>query len=112
MFRHDDAWPERLVATSRIKRPYRYSGNLCQAGSQEYIAFWADWDNTCKWRYQGTVAVNVHDISSIPSHGLCYSAILPVDLSDKYRACEEPRIARIGRCCRGPCHRRRPTRTR
>ncbi len=69
----DDAWPERLVATFRIKRPYGYSGNLCQAGSQEYIAFWADWDNTCKWRYQGTVAVNVHDISSIPSHGLCYS---------------------------------------
>ncbi len=91
----DDAWPERLVATFRIKRPYGYSGNLCQAGSQEYIAFWADWDNTCKWRYQGTVAVNVHDISSIPSHGLCYSAILPVDLSDKYRTCEEPRIARI-----------------
>src|SRR5439155_14320954 len=42
----DDSLPERLVATFRIKRPTGYSGNLCQKGSFEYVAFWADWDNT------------------------------------------------------------------
>jgi len=29
----------------RIKRPYGYSGALCQPGSMEYVAFWADWNN-------------------------------------------------------------------
>ena len=91
----DDSIPERLVATFRIKRPYGYSGDLCQAGSQEYVAFWVDWDNTCKWSYVGTVAVNVHDIGSIPKEGLCYSAILPVDLTYNRRPCDEPKIARI-----------------
>jgi hypothetical protein len=91
----DDSAPERLVATFRIKRPYGYSGNLCQAGSKEYVAFWADWDNTCKWSYMGTVAVNVHDIASIPKEGLCYSAILPVDLTYHRRPCGEPKIARV-----------------
>lgn len=91
----DDTAPERLVATFRIKRPNGYSGNLCQAGSKEYIAFWADWDNTCKWSYVGTVTVNVHDIASIPKEGLCYSAILPVDLTYHRRPCGEPKIARI-----------------
>jgi hypothetical protein len=91
----ENTLPERLVATFRIKRPYGYSGNLCQAGSKEYVAFWADWDNTCKWSYVGTVAVDVHDIASIPKEGLCYSAILPVDLSYHRRQCSEPKIARL-----------------
>lgn len=90
---------ERLVATFRIKRPTGYSGGLCQAGSQEYVAFWADWDDTCQWTYLNTVAVNVHDITNIPADGLAYSAILPVDLSKIRRPCGGPnggpKIARI-----------------
>jgi hypothetical protein len=91
----DDAFPERLVATFRIKRPIGYNGNLCHRGSQEYVAFWADWDNTCEWTYVGTQAVNVHDISSIPKEGLCYSAIQPVDLTYHRRTCRKPKIARV-----------------
>jgi hypothetical protein len=90
---------DRLVATFRIKRPGGYSGGLCTPGSQEYVAFWADWDNTCEWTYLNTVAVNVHDISSIPPGGLVYSAILPVDLNAARRPCGGrgggPKIARI-----------------
>jgi hypothetical protein len=86
---------DRLVATFRIKRPSGYSGNLCSAGSQEYVAFWADWNDTCEWTYVGTVAVNVHDFSTIPAGGLAYSAILPVDLNAVRRPCSEPKIARI-----------------
>jgi hypothetical protein len=86
---------ERLVATIHIKKPSGYSGNLCQKGSMEYVAFWADWDNTCQWTYLDTVAVNVHDISPMPTDGLHYAAILKVNL-DKYRqSCEKPKIARI-----------------
>jgi hypothetical protein len=86
---------DRLVASFRVKRPTGYSGDLCTAGSQEYVAFWADWDDTCDWTYLGTVSVNVHDIAIIPAGGLSYSAILPVDLTKIRRPCKEPRISRI-----------------
>lgn len=91
----DEDLPERLVATFRVKKPTGYSGDLCRAGSLEHIAFWADWDDTCEWTYLGTVAVNVHDIATIPKEGLCYSAILPVDLTYERRSCKEPKIARV-----------------
>jgi hypothetical protein len=81
---------ERLVATFRIKRPCGYSGDLCTDGSPEYVAFWADWNNTCKWTYLKTVAINVHDIATIPKDGLSFSAILPVDLSAVRQPCEPP----------------------
>ncbi len=91
----DETLPERLVATFRIKRPTGYSGDLCHAGSQEYVAFWADWDNQCEWTYLGTTAVNVHDIKEIPKEGLCYSAILTVDLNCRRRPCGKPKIGRV-----------------
>jgi len=91
----DEVLPERLVATLRIKRPSGYSGELCYAGSKEYIAFWGDWEDKCEWSYLGTVAVNVHDFKNIPREGLCYSAILPVDLTYRRRSCTKPKIARV-----------------
>jgi hypothetical protein len=87
---------ERLVATIRIKQAVGYSGDLCSAGSYEYVAFWADWDDTCQYTYLGTVAVNVHDIAATPAlGGLCYSAVLPVDLSQHRNTCDKPKIARV-----------------
>jgi len=86
---------ERFIATFRIKQSIGYSGNLCSAGSKEYIAFWADWDNTCEWTYAGTVAVDVHDIPSIPKDGISYSAILPVDLTYHRNVCSSPKVVRI-----------------
>ncbi|MDP2661584.1 MAG: hypothetical protein Q8R28_12725, partial [Dehalococcoidia bacterium] len=86
---------ERLVATVRIKRPAGYSGGLCSPGSQEYVAFWADWNDTCEWDYVGTVAINVHDIAAIPADGLAYAAILPVDLNSIRRPCGKPKVGRI-----------------
>lgn len=86
---------DRLVATFRIKRASGYSGGPCTHGSTEYVAFWADWDDTCKWSYLGTVQVRVHDYSPIPGGGLAYSVILPVDLSAVRRSCTNPKISRI-----------------
>jgi hypothetical protein len=86
---------ERLVANFVIKRPAGYGGPLCTAGSTEYVSFWADWDNTCKYVYLGTVGVNVHDIASIPAGGLVYSAVLPVNLSKHRSPCMEPKIGRV-----------------
>ena len=86
---------ERLVATFVIKRPSGYGGGLCIAGSTEYVAFWADWDNTCEYTYLGTVGVQVHDIASIPAGGLVYSAVLPVNLSQHRNPCNTPKIGRV-----------------
>ena len=85
---------ERLVGTFRVKLPYGFGGNLCGPGSTEYVAFWADWDDDCKWTYVGTAKVNLHDLP-VPKEGLCYCATLPVDLDKLRRRCEEPKVVRI-----------------
>lgn len=86
---------EWLVGTFVVKRPSGYSGNLCSPGSTEFVAFWADWDDTCEWTYLGHAEVKVHDIQGIPAGGLCYTAILPVDLDAVRRPCTHPRIGRV-----------------
>lgn len=86
---------ERLVGTFRIKRPTGFSGPLCSPGSTEYVAFWVDWDDTCEWTYAGTAEVAAHDLVELPDGGLCYAAVLPVDLEPLRRDCDEPRIARV-----------------
>lgn len=85
-----------LVATYRIKRPGGYSGDLCSAGSTEYIAFWADFDDDCDWTYLGTVRTKAYDFGSdLPGGGLCYAAVLPVDLSKVRKPCSSPVIGRV-----------------
>lgn len=84
-----------LVATFKVKLSSGYSGNLCSAGSYEYVTFWADWDDTCTWSYIGTIKVNVHDISSIPKDGLSYCAVLPVDVNSLSTSCGQPKISRV-----------------
>ncbi len=66
---------DELAATIDIKQSAGYSGGLCTSGSQEYVAFWADWGSG--FDYAGTASVNVHDISAIPAGGLQYSVALP-----------------------------------
>ena len=91
-----DTHREELVATFRIKRPSGYLGNLCQEGSQEHIAFYADWDSDCSgWDHLATVTVDVHDIAKIPADGLHYAAFLPLDLKRLRRPCGQPKIGRV-----------------
>jgi hypothetical protein len=86
-----------LVASLTIKRPTGYSGTLCQRGSFEYVAFWADWEDTCELEYVGTVKLNVHDIATIPADGLHYWVGLPVtaELAKHRGPCQKPKLARI-----------------
>jgi hypothetical protein len=64
-----------LIATINVKLSSGYSGSLCTEGSDEYVAFWADWGSG--YEYVGTTSVNVHDIASIPAGDLQYAAALP-----------------------------------
>jgi hypothetical protein len=86
---------ETLAATFRIKLPGGYSGRPCDKGSYEYVAFWADWDDTCDFTYLGTVKINVHDFDPLPAGGLSYTARLKVDLDGYRRSCKQPKIGRV-----------------
>jgi len=86
---------ELLNATFRIKRSTGFSGGLCEKGSKEYVAFWADWDDNCEWSYLGTSVVYVHDLDEIKEGGVCYTAVLPYNF-DKVRSnCHHPRVVRL-----------------
>jgi hypothetical protein len=85
-----------LAATLTIKKTKGYSGNLCEIGSLEYVAFWVDWNDGAGWTYAGTSAVRVHDIDKLPKKGLSYSVFQPIDLSKHRRPCEAgPKTARV-----------------
>ncbi len=86
---------EKLTATYKVKKASGFSGSLCTAGSNEYVSFWADWDDKCKWQYLGTVSVKAYDFNQLPKGGLCYTAALPVDLSKVRRGCQQPKVARV-----------------
>lgn len=82
-----------LHADIHIKVPSGYSGNLCQDGSREYVAFYMDFDNG--WEYMGTTSVAVHDIPEMSRAGLYYLATLPVSLTSRQKEWCETGKARI-----------------
>jgi hypothetical protein len=85
---------ESLVATVAIKKKNGYSGDLCDAGSKEYISFWIDWDNKCSWEYINTIQLNVHDLNII-GDSLCYSVSLPLDATFHRKLCANPNVVRV-----------------
>ena len=86
---------DQLVGTFRVKRPNGFSGGPCTAGSTEFVAYWADFGDSCTYSYLGTVQVNTHDYDQVPAGGLCYAAPLPVDLGAFRRDCDSPVIGRV-----------------
>ena len=49
-----------LEATVSVKLPYGFGGDLCTAGSWEYVRFWLDYGGG--WQDAGVVGINVHDL--------------------------------------------------
>ena len=85
---------EKLVATFCLKKKYGFSGDLCEAGSSEYISFWIDWDDNCSWEYLDTVKINVHDIQ-MKGDTLNYSVSLPLDTKYHKKLCNNPNVIRV-----------------
>lgn len=83
-----------LVASFEVKKESGFSGPPCSAGSTEYVAFWADWEDDCSLTYLGTAKVNVHDYKDI-GKGLCYAAALPVDLGAWRQGCDKPVLRKV-----------------
>ena len=84
-----------LVGSFRVKRASGFSGGPCTAGSTEYVAYWADFGDECRYSYLGTVQVRTHDYADLPAGGLCYAAPLPVDLGAFRRSCDTPVVGRV-----------------
>jgi hypothetical protein len=74
-----DANTDSLVATVRVGRGYGYNGDLCSAGSEQYVAFWADWGDEGVLGYLGTASVSSHDLGATAEGGLAYTVCLPLD---------------------------------
>jgi hypothetical protein len=85
---------ESLVATVAIKKKNGYTGDLCDAGSKEYISFWIDWDDKCSWQYINTVQLKVHDIN-MAGNALYYAVSLPLDATFHRKLCTTPNVVRI-----------------
>lgn len=86
-----------LGAVIHVKKPSGYCGYLCQSGSREYVAFWADWNNDGIFEsYLGTAVVAVHDIPGIPNEGLFYSVSLHVNnITEHLKSCSHPNVIKI-----------------
>ncbi|MGD0152900.1 MAG: hypothetical protein ABSC17_03925 [Thermacetogeniaceae bacterium] len=86
-----------LGAVVHVKKPSGYSGGLCNTGSKEYVAFWADWNGDGAYEeYLGTASVDVHDIGgSLPAGGLYYGVVLPCNFASHVRSCTKPNLVRI-----------------
>ena len=88
---------ETLGAVIRIKRPSGYSGSLCNTGSLEHVAFWADWNNDGTYeQYLGTTSVVVHDIPAAASEPIDYALrFYSPELARHVRACSNPNVIGI-----------------
>ncbi len=84
-----------LIAGFVVKLPNGYGGDLCETGSLEHVAFWADFPDQCDWRYLGTASLRVHDIKEITRDGIHYWVGLKVDLEEFRGACEDLTIGRV-----------------
>jgi len=85
---------ESLVATIRIKKKVGYSGDLCSAGSKEYISFWINWNTPCEWLYINTVQLSIHDIQ-MAGDSLCYSVSLPINATFHRKLCSNPNLVQV-----------------
>ncbi|MDD5570943.1 MAG: hypothetical protein PHD97_07275 [Bacteroidales bacterium] len=84
-----------FVATIEIKKTSGFMGDLCTKGSNEYVAFWVDWNNDCNWEYVGTTKVNVHDFSETSKNHLFYTALLPYDFTYHRKKCTNPNVVKV-----------------
>jgi hypothetical protein len=50
-----------LKAVVWVKLPVGFLGDLCTAGSQEYVRFYVSFDNGATWQDQGVVSFTAHD---------------------------------------------------
>jgi hypothetical protein len=92
-------WPERqlLEATIVVKQPFGFLGNLCQAGSHEYVRFFIDWNGDGDFSDPGddigVASISVHDIPQVAKHRLCYA--VSQRFTPRLASCKEPYLVKL-----------------
>ena len=90
-------YPEQnlLEAVLEIKRPTGYSGDLCDDGSTEYVAFYIDWNDGAGFVGVGAPAsVNVHDLTAGADTDLWYAVRKPF-VPKRLLDCDQPQIVQV-----------------
>lgn len=84
-----------LEAVIQIKLNYGFSGDLCTAGSQEYVAFYIDWGTG--YEHMATASVNVHDIPDVANAKNLYYAVKANIPADKLhlKSCSTENIVKV-----------------
>ena len=82
---------KRLDAVVHLKNANGYSGNICSAGSQEYVKFFASTDEGATWMELGTTAFTAWDVPG--TKPLEFDVTLSVDLDDK--CCRDENIVLV-----------------
>ena len=88
-----------VSATVEIRQPAGYGGNLCSAGTTEYVHFYIDYG--AGWEDLGDTAFKVynipagHDCADKPNKPLVYNATLHID--PHRQVCSEPQLPKLPR---------------
>ncbi len=69
----------RLEAVVYIKQPVGYGGDICSAGSKEYVRFFLSFDNGSTWDDQGVTSFTAYDIPQAAKKRLEYAVTLEID---------------------------------
>jgi len=68
-----------LEAVIYIKQPVGYLGDICSAGSQEYVRFFMSFDKGKTWHDQGMTQFTAYDIPETAKHRLEYAVTLTIN---------------------------------
>jgi hypothetical protein len=82
---------DRLEAVINLKRPNGYGGDICSAGSYEYVRFFVDLHNNGVFHDVGVTSVNVHDIPG--TKPLCYAVYL--DFTSIKKLCTASNVVKV-----------------
>lgn len=73
---------ERLEAIVHVKRTYGYGGDICTAGTPEYVRFYIDRDNNGNWDDLGMAQFTAYDIPG--EKPLEYGVSLTIDPDEEF----------------------------
>lgn len=82
---------DRLEAIIHVKQDTGYGGDICSAGTREYVRFYVDLHDNGIWHDVGLTSVKVHDIPG--DKPLCYAVRLDFDPIRKF--CTKQNIVKV-----------------
>ena len=82
----------RLDAVVFVKQPYGYGGDICSAGTPEYVRFFISLDNGATWEDQGLTTFTAYDVPAGATGGRHLEAAVSVECSPQKKWCNVPNV--------------------